>query len=93
MYNERLMLAREKRGYTQKELSKIIGLKQQQYARYEKGINIMPITYLNKICVAIDISADYIEGLTNSMKSYKWKHKKTKESKLMLSFVFFSWNT
>ena len=43
MYNERLMLAREKRGYTQKELSKIIGLKQQQYARYEKGIKIKQI--------------------------------------------------
>lgn len=71
MYTERLLLAREKRGMTQKELSDTIGLRQQQYARYEKGINIMPIVYLKKICIALDISADYIVGLTSKMKSYK----------------------
>jgi len=71
MYTERLLLAREKKGMSQKELSKIIGIKQQQYARYEKGINIMPITYLKKICIALDISSDYIIGLTTKIKSYK----------------------
>lgn len=71
MYNERLALAREKKGYTQKQLSEIIGLKQQQYARYEKGTNIMPITHLSKICIALDVSADYIIGLTKNIKSYK----------------------
>ena len=71
MYTERLLLAREKRGLTQKELSKMIGIKQQQYARYEKGINIMPITHLKDICVALDISADYILGLTKELKTYK----------------------
>lgn len=71
MYTERLLLAREKRGMSQKEISEIIGLKQQQYARYEKGINIMPITYLKKICIALNISADYILGLTKEIKSYK----------------------
>lgn len=70
-YTERLVLAREKRNITQKELSDALGIKQQQYARYEKGVNIMPITYLSKICVVLDISADYIIGLTNEMKSYK----------------------
>lgn len=72
-YTERLMLAREKRGLTQTELANKIGIKQQQYARYEKGINIMPITYLYKICVILDISADFIVGLTNEIKSYKNK--------------------
>lgn len=71
MYTERLLLAREKRGISQKELSEIIGLKQQQYARYEKGINIMPVTHLKKICIALNISADYILGLTKEIKSYK----------------------
>lgn len=71
MYTERLLLAREKRGISQKELSEMIGLKQQQYARYEKGVNIMPITHLKKICIALNISADYILGLTSIIKSYK----------------------
>lgn len=74
MYTERLLLAREKRGITQKELSEILGIKQQQYARYEKGINIMPITHLKQICIALDISADYILGLTAKIKSYKEKN-------------------
>ena len=65
MYTERLLLAREKRGLSQKDLSEMIGLKQQQYARYEKGINIMPVTYLIKLCKFYDISADYILGLSN----------------------------
>lgn len=72
-YTERLMLAREKRGMTQTNLAKNIGIKQQQYARYEKGVNIMPITYLYKICVILNISADYIIGLTDEMKPYKNK--------------------
>lgn len=71
MYTERLLLAREKRGLSQKDLSETIGIKQQQYARYEKGINIMPITHLKKICIALNISSDYILGLINEMKSYK----------------------
>lgn len=66
-YNERLMLAREKRGLTQKELSYRLGLKQQQYARYEKGINIMPVTYLYNICIVLNIFADYILGLSDEM--------------------------
>lgn len=73
MYTERLLLAREKRGISQKDLSEMIGIKQQQYARYEKGINIMPVTHLKKICIALNISADYILALTNEIKSYKQK--------------------
>lgn len=71
MYNERLLIIREKRGLTQKDFSAMLGIKQQQYARYEKGINIMQITYLEKICKILNISADYIIGLTNEIKSYK----------------------
>lgn len=68
MYNERIMLAREKTGMTQKELSTKIGIKQQQYARYEKGINIMPITYLKPICIELNISPEYIIGIIDEMK-------------------------
>ena len=52
-------------------MAKAIGIKQQQYARYEKGINIMPITYLRPICEYLNISADYILGLINEPKSLK----------------------
>ena len=71
-YTERLQWVRDCKNITQKELAEYLGIKQ-QYARYEKGINIMPITYLSKICEYLDVSADYILGLTDEMISYKKK--------------------
>lgn len=64
-YTDRIEWIRNCRNVTQKELADYLGIKQQQYARYEKGINIMPITYLAKICEYLDISSDYIIGLTD----------------------------
>ena len=64
-YTERLQWVRDCKNVTQKELAAYLGIKQQQYARYEKGINIMPITYLPKICKYLDVSADYIIGLSD----------------------------
>ena len=66
-YTERLQWIRDSKNITQKELVEHLGIKQQQYARYEKGINIMPITYLPKICEYLNVSADYILGLTDDM--------------------------
>ena len=66
-YTEKLKWIRDCRNVTQKEIADYLGIKQQQYARYEKGINVMPITYLAKICIYLNVSADYISGLTNEM--------------------------
>lgn len=70
-YTDRLQWIRDCKNITQKEMAKALGIKQQQYARYEKGINIMPITYLRPICEYLNISADYILGLINEPKSLK----------------------
>jgi len=66
-YNERLMLARKKRNLTQSELSQRLGLKQQQYEKYKKCINVMPITYLYNVWIVLNISANYILGLSDEM--------------------------
>ena len=66
-YNERLMLARKKRDLTQNELSQRLGLKQQQYPKYKKGINVMPITYLYNAWIVLNISVNYILGLSDEM--------------------------
>ena len=70
-YTDRLQWIRDCKNVTQKEMAKALGIKPQQYARYEKGINIMPITYLRPICEYLNISADYILGLINEPKSLK----------------------
>lgn len=70
-YTERLKWIRDCKNITQKEIADYLGIKQQQYARYEKGVNVMPITHLPLICKFLDVSADYILGLTDQMTSYK----------------------
>ena len=65
MYTERIKWIRDCKNITQKELADALNIKQQQYARYENGINIMPVIYLPKICEYLNISADYILGLTD----------------------------
>jgi len=72
-YNERIKWIRDCDNIKQKDIANYLGIKQQQYARYEKGANIMPVTYLKKICEYLDVSADYILGLTDVRKSYKDK--------------------
>ena len=59
-YTDRIEWIRNCRNVTQKEIADYLGIKQQQYARYEKGINIMPITYLAKLCKYLDISSKVI---------------------------------
>ncbi len=66
-YNEKIQWVRECRNIPQREVAEYLGIKQQQYARYEKGINIMPVTYLPKICEYLGVSADYILGLSNDI--------------------------
>ncbi len=65
-YTERIQLIRETRNITQKEIAEYLGIKQQQYARYEKGINVMPVIHLAKICEYLNVSADYILGLSDT---------------------------
>ena len=75
-YTERLKWVRDCKNITQKQVAEYLGIKQQQYARYEKGVNVMPITHLGLICKFLNVSADYILGLTNDMKPLE-KAKKT----------------
>ena len=67
-YTERLAWIRNCRNITQREMANAIGIKQQQYARYENGINELPISYLILICKYLNLSADYILGLTDKVK-------------------------
>ena len=70
-YNEKIQWVRDCKNVTQKEIAAYLGIKQQQYARYEKGVNIMPVTYLPKICEYLGVSADYILGLDTKKLDFK----------------------
>ena len=75
-YNDRIKWVRDCKNITQKEMADHLGIRQQQYARYEKAVNIMPITYLPEICKYLGVSADYILGLKDDEDFRKKSNKK-----------------
>jgi len=62
-YNEKIREIRENRFLKQKDIAKILGIRQQVYSRYELGIRALPIEHLIKLCKFYNVSADYILGL------------------------------
>ena len=62
-YWEILRELREDSDYTQADIAKVLNTTQQVYARYEKGINELPIRHLKTLCTFYQVSADYILGL------------------------------
>ena len=65
LYYERFRQFRLERGITQAQVADMLGISQQQYFKYEKGINELPIRYLLAICKAYGISADWLLGLSD----------------------------
>jgi len=64
---QRMIDARHDNDETQRDLAKAIGYHQVQIARYEKGENTPPISYLKEFCLHYRISADYILGLPHDL--------------------------
>ena len=63
LYIERIRQFRQNNNITQKQIADLLGISQQQYFKYEKGVNELPIRYLLVICKAYSISADWLLGL------------------------------
>lgn len=70
MYLRRLKELREDRDFNQKNIAEFLGMKQQQYSRYEKGINEIPFEYVIKLAKFYGVSIDYIAELTDIDKPY-----------------------
>ena len=66
LYIERIRQFRQENRITQEQIAKTLGITQQQYYKYEKGINELPIRYLIEICKAYQLSADWVLGLTKN---------------------------
>ena len=70
-YRARLRSLREDKDYTQAYVGNIIQKSQQGYNHIEAGRAELKIEDLAKLCQFYNVSADYIIGLTDKMKSYK----------------------
>ncbi|MBQ7897336.1 MAG: helix-turn-helix transcriptional regulator [Clostridia bacterium] len=66
MYYQRLRDLREDRDMKQSQVAEILGMKQQQYARYESGIQEIPLHHIITLAKYYNVSLDYIAGLTNN---------------------------
>jgi len=65
---ERLRSWREKRGLSQRELARLSGIGEAQVSKYENG-NVDPsATYLKKMAEVLQVSADYLLGLSDDPK-------------------------
>lgn len=70
-YTERIKEVRTYRDMTQQAVAEKIGIKREQYRRYEKGINEMPVSKFIKVCEVFKVSSDYLLGLSNEFKTYE----------------------
>ena len=60
---ERLKDLREDADKNQTEIAEFLGMKQQQYARYEKGIQEIPLLHFFELARLYNVSLDYLAGL------------------------------
>ena len=65
-YMEILRVLREDSDLTQAQVA-ALGTTQQVYARYEKGINELPMRHLRALCLLYEVSADYVLGLPEGL--------------------------
>ena len=62
---ERLRDLREDQDMNQSQIAKMLGMKQQQYARYESGIQEIPLHHMITLAKFYNVSLDYISGINN----------------------------
>ena len=67
-YMEILRELREDSDLTQAQVATALGTTQQVYARYEKGVNELPLRHMRALCLLYGVSADYILGLPEGLK-------------------------
>ena len=58
----RLRDLREDADKTQTDIANVLGIKQQQYARYESGTNEIPLHYFIILARYYGVSLDYLAG-------------------------------
>lgn len=92
-YTNRIIEARKEAGLSQTQIANELMIPQQQYSRYEKGDNELPIRYLIQLCKILKVSADWVLGITSeesinpsNLKKYEIRNTTTGES----TFIYFA---
>lgn len=64
-YAERLKELRSKNSVSQKSMAELLKTTQQQYSKYEKGLQELPVRHVVTICNEFNVSSDWLLGVEN----------------------------
>ena len=67
-YYQRIKDLREDNDKNQEEIASVLGIKRQQYARYETGVQEIPLHHLITLAKYYNASLDYLTGLVQIFK-------------------------
>ena len=70
-YYQRIRDLREDNDLKQENIANVLGIKREQYSRYELGKNMMPIDKYIKLALFYNVSLDYITGIIDDPKQIK----------------------
>ena len=66
-FYQRIKDIREDKDKSQAEIAEILGIKQQQYSRYEIGSQEIPVHHLITLAKYYNVSLDYLVGISDKM--------------------------
>ena len=66
-FGQKILEIRKKRGVTQQELGKTIGVDKRVISKYEKGQTIPSVKVALQIATALDVSLDYLMGSNKAL--------------------------
>lgn len=84
---DRLRLTREMRGISQQELARACGIGINQINRYENGVTEPSAAILALIAQKLDVSTDYLFGLTDTPSSASIESLRQDERKLLEAYT------
>lgn len=64
-FYQRLKDLREDADKSQTEVAEYLGMKQQQYARYESGVQEIPLHHMIALARYYKVTLDYLAGITD----------------------------
>ena len=70
-YYRRLRDLREDHDMTQQQIADMLGMKQSQYCRYERGLRDLPTDILIRLALFYNTSTDYILELTDDPRPHR----------------------
>ncbi len=79
----KLSLLRIKKGLSQRELAKIIGVAKSTYARWETQEDIIPLWHIVKYCNYFKVSIDYLLGVSDYNTYSNYDYTRTIDKKII----------